>query len=133
MSNKASVALLAAAIFLLTALPTSAATRSSIRLVVPTTAGAAATTAPSFGTQVTFDLTTTASFPWVDTKCSQNGQLVYEQWAGFFDSYAGSKMFTLGPTQLWSGGAANCTATLVTYDKNGRPTKLATTSFDVAA
>jgi len=57
---------------------------------------------------------------------------VYEQWAGFFDSYAYGTMFTLGPTQLWSGGAASCTATLVSFDKNGRASALASTSFNAA-
>jgi len=123
---------LIAAIGLVAALSASAGSRSSISLVVPTAAGAAATSAPQFGTQVTFAVTTTATaYPWVDTKCSQNGELVYEQWAGFFDGYVGSDMFTLGPTALWSGGAASCTATLVTFDRNGRAAKLASTSFNV--
>src|SRR5262249_34332655 len=123
---------LAAAAVLVAALPASAG-RSSISLVVPNAATAGATTAaPHFGSQVTFGVSTSTSYPWVDTKCSQNGQVVYEQWAGFFSSYSGGQMFPLGPTQLWSGGAASCTATLVSFDKNGRPSTLASTSFDVA-
>jgi hypothetical protein len=58
---------------------------------------------------------------------------VYEQWAGFFASYTGSQMFTLGPTQLWGGGAASCTAALVSFDRNGNPRTLATTSFNVSS
>jgi hypothetical protein len=130
--NKGSIPVfLAAAVVLITAFPASAA-RSSISLVMPNASATAASTTPKYGDQVTFSVTTTASFPWVDTKCSQGGEVVYEQWAGFFDSYAGSKIFTLGPTQLWTGGAANCTATLVSFDRNGRPSKLASTSFTVA-
>jgi hypothetical protein len=121
---------LIAALVLVVALPASAA-KSSIHLVMPTAATTGASTTPHFGDQVTFAISTTASFPWVDTACSQNGQVVYEQWDGFFDGYAGTQMFTLGPTQLWSGGAASCTATLVTFDRNGRPSKLASTSFNV--
>ena len=40
-------------------------------------------------------------------------------------------MYTLGPTQVWSGGAATCTATLFSYD-SARRKNLATTSFNVA-
>jgi len=130
---------LAAAVMMIAALPAWArggggGGGSTINLVIP---GAASTTAgassPSFGQQVTFSESTTATaYPWVDTKCSQNGQVVFEQFAGFFASYSGSQMFTLGPTQLWSGGAANCTASLISYDRNGSPKALATTSFSVS-
>lgn len=130
--NKRSIPMfLAAAVVLIAAVPASAA-KSSISLVTPNTSAATASTTPKYADQVTFSVTTTAGFPWVDTTCSQGGQVVYEQWAGFFDSYAGSKMFTLGPTQLWTGGAASCTATLVSFDRNGRPSKLASTNFTVA-
>jgi hypothetical protein len=109
---------------------------STISLVIPTS-GLASTTSgtasPSFGQQVTFAESTTAtSTPWVETKCYQSGQLVYDAWAGFFASYSGSQMFTLGPTQLWTGGAANCTADLVGYSKTGKATTLASTSFSVS-
>ncbi len=130
--NKRSIPVfLAVAVVLITAVSASAA-KSSISLVMPNASAAIGSTTPKYADQVTFSVTTTAGFPWVDTTCSQGGQVVYEQWAGFFDSYAGSKMFTLGPTQLWTGGAASCTATLVSFDRNGRPSKLASTSFTVA-
>ncbi len=128
---------LAAAVVMIAALPAWArgggGGGSTINLVIP---GAAPTSGPataSFGQQVTFAESTSATaYPWVDTKCSQNGQTVYEQWAGFYGSYTGSQMFTLGPTQMWTGGAANCTAALVSFDKNGSPRTLATTSFSVS-
>jgi hypothetical protein len=116
---------------MIVAFPASAA-KSSITLVMPSAAVNGGSTGPQYGTQVTFAVSTTTAYPWVDTQCSQNGQVVYEQWAGFFASYGGSQMFTLGPTQLWSGGAATCTATLVSYDKNGRQSTLASTNFNVA-
>jgi hypothetical protein len=109
---------------------------STISLVIPNAAAAATSSgpqSPSFGQQVTFAESTTATaYPWVDAKCSQNGKVVYEQFAGFYSGYTGSQMFTLGPTQMWSGGAASCTAALVSYDKNGSPRTLATTSFTVS-
>jgi|SRR5215831_12839005 len=128
---------LAAAAVAIAALPALAArSSSSISLVVPAAAATAGTTSTSgahYGQQVTFSVSTSAtSYPWVDTKCSQNGTVVYEQWAGFFSSYNGSDMFTLGPTQLWSGGAASCTATLVSFDKNGKASTLASTGFSVS-
>ena len=125
---------LAAAVVLVAALPAFAGKGgSSISLVMPNASLTAGAASPHHGDQVTFAVATTAtSRPWVDTTCSQNGQVVYEQWAGFFDGYLGSTMFTLGPTQLWTGGAASCTATLVTYDKNGRASALASTSFSVS-
>ena len=122
---------IAVAVALIAALPAASATRSSISLVMPSASTTAPSTGPRYGDQVTFAVNTSTAFPWVDTACSQNGRVVYEQWAGFFDTYTGSKMFTLGPTQLWTGGAATCTATLVSYDKNGRASKLASTSFSV--
>jgi hypothetical protein len=124
---------LAAAALLIVALPANAGkSNSSISLVMPNAATTAGNSGPQFGSQVTFAVSTGSSFPWVDTTCSQNGQVVYEQFAGFYAGYTGSDMFTLGPTQLWSGGTATCTAKLVTYDKNGRPSTLASTNFTVA-
>lgn len=88
---------------------------------------------PAFGQQVTFNESTTAtSTPWVETRCYRNGQLVYDAWAGFYASYTGSQMFTLGPTELWSGGSANCTANLDNMGKTGKPSVLASTSFAVS-
>ncbi len=128
---------LVAAVVMIVALPAWAkgggAGGSTISLVIPGAAATSGSSSPSFGQQVTFAESTTATaYPWVDTKCSQNGQVVYEQFAGFYASYSGSQMFTLGPTQMWSGGAASCTAALVSYDKNGNPRTLATTSFNVS-
>lgn len=129
---------LAAAVVMIAALPAWAAKGgggggSTISLVVPGAAPTAGQVTPSFGQTVTFAESTTATaYPWVDTKCSQNGKVVYEQFAGFYASYSGSQMFTLGPTQSWTGGAASCTAALVSYDRNGSPRTLATTSFNVS-
>src|SRR5207248_3264283 len=118
---------------------------SSLQLVVlggvaaPT--GSTASTQAHYGSQVTFNLQTNSSQPWVSVACNQNGLGVYGQYWGFWDGYATSAItnamavggvFTLGPTALWSSGSASCTATLFTV-KNGRQTNLATLPFDVAA
>jgi hypothetical protein len=42
--------------------------------------------------------------------------MVYDAWAGFFPSYEYTKIFTLGPAAMWSGGPASCNATLLSFD-----------------
>jgi hypothetical protein len=87
----------------------------------------------SYGDEITF--TTSASwtlYPSVEVDCAQNGAGVYKQIVGFYPTYIGSPYFTLSG-YWWTGGAANCTATLYYTAKNGSRTTLATTSFTVAA
>jgi hypothetical protein len=104
-------------------------TSATIRLVNLSAPGAA----PAFGQQVTFNVSTTATaYPWVEVRCSQGGTLVYDNWVGYFSSYMFPQVFTLGPTQLWGGGAANCTATVVNKDTS-RQKILATLNFPVSA
>ena len=93
----------------------------------------AAASQPSFGDDVTFAVSTSASEPYVETSCFQNGALVYKQSRGFFAGYyAGTQLFTLGPTNLWQGGAASCSARLLAW-VNGNDRTLASMSFDVSA
>lgn len=87
---------------------------------------------PTFGNQVTFSINTSQSYPWVEADCSQNGQIVYQQYAGFFSSYSGSRMFTLGPTELWDGGSASCVARLQSFDSRGTAHTLTETTFQVS-
>jgi len=42
------------------------------------------------------------------------------------------ELMTLGPTPSWSGGGADCTATLLAYDGNGGFRSLAADDFTVA-
>lgn len=108
---------------------------SSVKLVTVAADGAKVVGGtPAFGDKITYDVTTTAtSEPYVETSCSQNGKLVYQQTQGFFAGfYGGSQMFQLGPTPNWQGGAASCTAQLLAF-VNGDARTLATTSFDVSA
>jgi hypothetical protein len=106
---------------------------SSISLVLmnaaTTTTG---TSGASYGNQVTFNVSTTVTaYPFVNLKCYQNGSLVGEGWAGFFAGALGSQAFGLYSPQ-WTGGAADCTATLDVYS-NGKWKELASTSFHVNA
>jgi hypothetical protein len=109
--------------------PARGTTSATIKLVNLTAPG----TDPRFGQQVTFSVSTTATaYPWVEVRCYQNATLVYDNWVGYFSSYEFPQVFTLGPTQLWTSGAANCTAALVSEDSR-RPKTLATLTFPVPA
>jgi hypothetical protein len=107
---------------------------STISLMVVGTAGVAtaATIDATYGGTVSFNISTTATaYPFVNLKCYQNGALVAQGWAGFFDGALGSRTFGLYSPQ-WTGGAADCTANLDM--KSGTKWKvLATTAFHVGA
>ena len=105
---------------------------SSIVLVLlnapatPTTA----VSGPRYGDLVTFNVSTDeTAYPFVNLKCYQNGDLVAEGWAGFFDGALGDRTFGLYSPQ-WTGGAADCTAWLDMYS-HGKWKELASTSFHV--
>jgi hypothetical protein len=97
---------------------------SSISLVLPSGASE-----PRFGDHVTFSVSTATAYPYVNLKCYQNGNLIGEGWAGFFDGALGDRTFGLYSPQ-WTGGAADCTAYL-DMNSNGKWKQLASTSFHV--
>jgi hypothetical protein len=106
---------------------------SSIQLVMVSSAGAAASSRPSFGNEVTYAVSTSrTNRPWVSTRCYQNGTLALDDWRGMFEGYVLGQVVPLGPTGNWTGGAATCTARLVSFDGGGEKT-LASMSFDVSA
>jgi hypothetical protein len=77
-------------------------------------------TAPHYGGQVTFDVSTTATDkPSVKVNCyqRQDNTLVYTASAGFYPDYPWPWLqdFTL-KSGAWTGGAANCTAELYYWD-----------------
>jgi hypothetical protein len=106
---------------------------STINMVVVGTAGvtAAATVQATYGDTVTFDVSTAAASPYVNLLCYQNGTLVAQGWAGFFDGALGDRTFRLYSPQ-WTSGAADCTANL-DVKSNGKWKVLATTAFQVGA
>ena len=115
----------------LAATANAAPSRSSVSLVVlPVTIGAAGT-APSYGSQITYNVVTNVAQPWVETDCFQNGRLVYNDTRGFFAGYYTAPVFTLGPTLSWTGGSASCTASLFSVNSNGKRSELAATFFTV--
>jgi hypothetical protein len=87
---------------------------------------------PNWGDSVTFAVSTTAYKPTVLLECFQNGVVVDRQQAGFFPGYMFSKEYELKSSR-WTGGAADCTATLFETTKNGSRRTFAMLSFHVEA
>jgi len=69
------------------------------------------------GDQVTFEVTSDLEYPNVSVEGYQGGKLVYGESHGWWPGAMGGHTFTLGPTQLWTAGDADCRAYI--YD----PTK----------
>ncbi|MBX4197237.1 hypothetical protein KW801_01625 [Candidatus Saccharibacteria bacterium] len=86
---------------------------------------------PNFGDQITFNVSSTASQPWVRLDCYQSGTWVSGEWGAFYAGADWGKTFTLGPTSLWQNGAADCTASLDMYSTKGTWVTLATFNFRV--
>jgi hypothetical protein len=105
---------------------------STISLATPATAAATTAGWPKFGDLVRFNVATTATTsPFVNLNCYQGGTLVAQGWAGYFNGALGTGDFGLY-SPMWTGGAANCTASLDMFTSKGWKV-LATTSFDVSA
>jgi hypothetical protein len=88
----------------------------------------------NWGETVTFDVSTNATnYPFVALNCYKNTTLVLSGSAGFFPSYPwpSTQDFTLR-SNVWSSGAADCTATLYSVD-GGKETVLGTLDFHVYA
>ncbi len=74
----------------------------------------------AFGQDVVFEVNSRSAYPWVNARCHQDGEQVYSQWHGLFDSYRWEPVFTLGPTPSWTGGDADCVAEVGHFARNGR-------------
>ncbi len=87
-----------------------------------------------WGDTVTFSVSTTAtSQPSVIADCSQNGALVYRHYGFYYGDPSLSQNFIL-QSAAWTGGAADCTATLYYIDPfYGTELDLATLPFHVSA
>lgn len=69
--------------------------------------------------------------PWIDLRCYQNGAKVLGvTHAGFAGGWYYGWPFSLGPTQMWTGGAADCTV-VVSHQSNKKIVTDASTSFHV--
>jgi hypothetical protein len=132
------LAVAAAALLLATGVAFAGKPSSSLSLVVlpvgtPAGSQTTATAEASYGGQVTFDVSTTETDqPLVNVRCYQGGIFVYDAWQGFWPGYYTDPVFTLS-SGYWTGGAADCTARLVSFGSNGREKTLASVGFHVAA
>lgn len=88
----------------------------------------------NYGDTVTFNVSASTSTPYVDLVCSQNGGVVYSATAGFFASYPWpwTKDMNLA-SQMWTGGNADCVATLYTFNSRAKKVVLATLKFTALA
>jgi hypothetical protein len=86
----------------------------------------------SFGDTVTFNMSTTATAqPYVHLVCSGNG-IGYDSWKGVFAGSLDTNWNFVLSSGGWTSGAADCTAWLGMYTKQGFK-QLASTSFHVDA
>jgi len=90
-----------------------------------------ADTVANHGDVVTFDVSTSASNPYVNVRCYQGGAFVYDAWAGFYSGAWFGQEFTLAST-YWESGEADCIARLVYWAKNGDERVLSQLAFHVA-
>ncbi len=80
-----------------------------------------------FAGQTTATVNPGGSTAWAWARCYQDDSLVYQQWVRV--NAENQATFTLGPTQLWTSGTANCVAEEGTWNKNNRWQRLASTTF----
>ena len=86
----------------------------------------------SYGDEINFTVSTSASYPEVGLRCYQGTTWVYDAYVSYFDSWLSAKYFTLDSSYWQADEAANCTARLFYYNKHGTERVLATLSFDAA-
>ena len=111
------------------------ANASSLGLVVLSSADRTAETsvAVTHGDEVTFDVKTAADLPFVGLRCWQGENFVYDAYVGYFPGYYDpTPSFTLDSSYWAEGVDASCTARLIEWNRQGRETLLATTTFSVA-
>lgn len=75
----------------------------------------AATAAPTYGSDATFTITTSSSDRFANLQCFQNGALVLNGWSG----PVGTSWSVPLRSPAWTGGAADCTASLDVYTNHG--------------
>ena len=100
---------------------------SSLRLVLLDGA-----TEARYGGRITFEFSTSADKPYVNLRCYQGTTHVYDAWVGYYAGAWFAQDFTLA-SSVWTGGAADCTARLVMFARNGAERTLETLNFRAAA
>jgi hypothetical protein len=86
---------------------------------------------PNFEDQITFTISGDTTQTFVDASCNQNGTIVYDETHGMWPAAMFGQTFTLGPTSVWSGGAADCSAKIFKWTSNGRQNVLGSMTFHV--
>ena len=84
----------------------------------------------SWGDHITFNVSTSATSPFVSVNCYQGSTWVYAASVGYFAAYPWAKEFTLAASS-WPRSAADCTARLYTTVDGSSSTTLATLPFSV--
>src|SRR5207247_146415 len=76
---------------------------------------------PDHGDVVKFNVSTTATTaPFVNLQCFQNGVEVLNSWNAYYAGTLDPMGWDFGlASGVWQSGAANCTAWLVMYSRNG--------------
>lgn len=106
---------------------------SSLTLVVVGSNGNAAAVHPTYGSTITFDVQTNQTdHPNVNVRCYQGSAFVFDGWVSLWPGSMTGEDLVLS-SSYWTGGAADCTARLVMFDKQGREQTLASTTFQVDA
>jgi hypothetical protein len=90
-------------------------------------------TVNNYGDTITFTVDTNAtSYPFVALVCFQGEDMVYSKTVGIFPDYSWSQNFLLS-SAWWSGGAADCTASVYYFTSNGRERTVASLAVPIAA
>lgn len=108
---------------------------SSLTLVVlgSGSAPAATTVQPSYGSTITFNVQTNQTTqPNVNVRCYQGTAFVYDGWVSLWPGSLTGEDLVLS-SDYWTGGAADCTARLVTFNSKGQQQTLASMTFHVNA
>ena len=88
---------------------------------------------PHYNQNYTFNVQTNAAYPFVRDDCYQAGKLVYQQTEGFYSGWLWGTQYTWY-SSAWTGGAADCTATLYYTDSSfNNPVTMATLPIHVNA
>jgi hypothetical protein len=104
----------------------------SISLAAPLVNDANGNGLPNWNDTVTFNISTTAtSQPYVNLLCSGTG-VSYNSWRGYFAGSLDTNWNFVLSSGGWTSGAADCTAYLGMYTKQGFQ-RLASTNFHVDA
>jgi hypothetical protein len=86
---------------------------------------------PNYLDTITFNVSTSYAQPYVRLECKQAGTLVLSQTSGFYPDYPWSHNYQLGPTYVWTAGAADCTAVLLGPATHNKTSTLASMAFVV--